>query len=153
MSNVITLNNLRNQIPYLGDGLRQWTDALGRFLPTATISSDALSLYVASDLTTTAVAVKASAGKVHGVFMQSTGAVAYLSLWNVAQGSVTVGTTSQDFALGVGATSGLTSVAYLVGSANGTAPLWATAITAAISTTARGVAAPANLPIVIIAYE
>jgi hypothetical protein len=69
-------------------------------------------MYVASDLTTTAVAVKASAGKVHGVFMQSTGALAYLSLWNVAQGSVTVGTTSQDFALGVSATSGQTSVAY-----------------------------------------
>jgi hypothetical protein len=139
MSNVITLGNLRNQIPYLGDGLRQWTDALGRFLPPGTVASDALSYYIAPDLTTTAVAIKASAGKVHGVFLQSTGAIAYLSLWNVAQGSVTVGTTSQGLRArrlrDLGADQrARTSWARPMAPP----PLWATAITAAISTTARG---------------
>lgn len=153
MSNVVTLNNLRNYIPYTSDGMQQWVNALGRNLPPGTVAADALSYYVAVDLSATAVAIKASAGKVHGVYLQSTGAIAYLSLWNVAQGSVTVGTTSQDFVIGVSATSGHSNAAYLPGTANGTAPLWATAITAAVATTARGLTAASPLPLVIIAYE
>ena len=153
MPNAISLANLESYVPYVSDGMRQWTQSLRRNLPPDVIAADSLTLYVSIALTTTAVAIKATPGKVHGVYLQSLGALAFLSLWDVAQGSVTVGTTSQQFAMGVGAASGLSQAAYLVGTGNGTAPNWATAITGAVTTTVTGNSAAATLPLVIVAYS
>lgn len=153
MANVVTLNNIKYDQPYRSEGFRAWIDAIMRNLPPATVAADAVTLYKANDLTTTAVAIKASAGKLHGIYIESLGALGYLSLWNVAQGSVTVGTTSQTLAIPFTATSGHSTAVYFAGSGNGTAPLWATAITAAVATTVTGSSAVATLPLVYIAYE
>lgn len=153
MANVVQLANLKNQIPYYGDGLAQFLEALHRNIPAELKVSDGLSYYQSNLLTTTAVAIKASAGKVYGVFLQSAGALGYLSLWNLGTGSVTVGTTSQTAAFPISATSGQSMAYYMVGSAQGTSPLWNTAITAAVATTVTGSSAVATLPTVIIAYS
>lgn len=153
MANVVQLANLKNAIPILGPGYAAFLEGLARNLPPELKVSDGLAYYYSNALTTTAVAIKASAGKVYGVYLQSAGAIAYVSLWNVAQGSVTVGTTSQQFALGVTATSGHDNYALMSGaSGNGTSPLWNTAITAAVATTVTGSSAVATLPTVVIAY-
>lgn len=153
MSNVVQLANLRSLIPYYSDGMRQWLDALQRNVPPSLLASDGLSYYSSTALTTTAVAINASAGYLHGIFIQSLGALGYLSLWNTAQGSVTVGTTSQHLVLPFTATSGQSTAMWFGGTGNGTAPLFATALTAAIATTATGSSAVATLPFVIIAYS
>ncbi len=153
MANVVQLANLKSYIPYQSDGMRQWLDALSRNLPPSLVNSDGLAFYASQALTTTAVAVNASAGYLHGIYLESKGALGYLSLWNVAQGSVTVGTTSQTLALPFTATSGQSTAMYFTGTGNGTAPLWATALTAAVATTVTGSSAVATLPLVIIAYS
>lgn len=153
MANVVQLNNVKNDQAYRSDGFRQFIDGIMRNLTPTAVATDAISIYKAGDLTTTAVAVKASAGKVYGVYVESLGALGYLSLWNVAQGSVTVGTTSQDLVVPFTATSGHSTGMPLFGTGNGTAPLFATAITAAVATTARGNSAVATLPLVYIVYE
>lgn len=153
MANVVQLNNLKNYIPYQSDGMRQWLDGLTRFMPPSLVNSDGLAFYVSSALTTTAVAVNASGGYLHGIFIQSNGALGYLSLWNVAQGSVTVGTTSQTLALPFTATSGHSTAISFFGTGNGTSPIFNTALTAAVATTVTGNSAVATLPLVIIAYS
>lgn len=153
MPNVITLANIKNHEAYRSEGFRAFIDSIKRNLGPTTVSADALTFYISNALTTTAVAIKASAGKVHGVYIESAGAIAYLSLWNVAQGSVTVGTTSQQFAIGTTATSGHSNAAAFFGSGNGTSPLWNTAITGAVATTVTGNSAAASLPLVVVVYE
>ena len=56
-------------------------------------------------------------------------------------------------ALPFSATSGHSTFCHFGGSGNGTAPLWATALTAGVATTTTGTGAVTNLPRVIIAYS
>ena len=58
-----------------------------------------LTRYRETDLTGTKSAVKASSGTIHAIVADNAAnaAVSYLKLWDVASGSVTVGTTAPDF--------------------------------------------------------
>ena len=58
-----------------------------------------LTKYRETDLNGTKSAVKASSGTIHAIVADNAAnaAVSYLKLWDVASGSVTVGTTAPDF--------------------------------------------------------
>lgn len=80
----------------------------------------------------TATAVKASAGQIYGYhILNTTAAIAYVQVFNVAQGSVTVGTTAPTYVLGIPASGGAVFSNDL-GIAHGTA------ITIACTTTRSG---------------
>ena len=150
MTNLATLSQIETLEPYLPEGLAQAIADLRRTAAAAEEFSDGLSIYVSDALTTTAVAVKAAAGKLYMIATQSLGTECFLSVWNVAQGSVTVGTTSQDAVHPVSSVSGELTVSRLYG--NGLADAFDTAITVAVATTARGNSAATNLPKVWLIY-
>lgn len=102
----------------------------------------------------TADAVKASSAVVYSVFVDNSGnggAAAYVKLWNVASGGVTVGTTSPDEVIFVPAGAVIT-VPYYTKAAPG--KTFGTALTAACLTTGgtAGVTAPTNPVVVSILY-
>jgi hypothetical protein len=86
----------------------------------------------------TATSVKASAGQVFGWYIyNSNTSVAYVQFFNLATGSVTLGTTTPFFSLGIPAGSGA-NVLF------GTGIAFGTAITIAITTTRAGSTGPTN---------
>ena len=86
----------------------------------------------------TATSVKASAGQVYGWFIyNSNSSVAYVQFFDVASGSVTLGTTTPNYSIGIPATSAA-NVFVPTGIAHGTA------ITIAATTTVNGSTAPTN---------
>lgn len=150
MSNIQTIYSLEVQRAYQPHGYEDFVHNLRGTAGLDEFASDALTTYQSNALTTTAVAIKASAGSVYGVAVKSNGTAGYVSLWNVAQGAVTVGSTTQDLVIPVSATSGEFTRMNLSGSGTGT--IWNTAITAAAATTARGNTVMTNLPNVWILY-
>lgn len=88
-------------------------------------------LYTNDDLEGTASAVKASSGTLYSIVIDNSAnaAVSYVKLWDVASGSVTVGTTAPDWIIKVAASAKRTIV-FPEGLAFGTA------LTAACVTTA-----------------
>ena len=73
-------------------------------------TSGGLSFYNAS-VAGTKAAVKASAGQLYGYhILNTTAAIAYVQCFNVASASVTVGTTTPDFVLGLPANGGATFI-------------------------------------------
>jgi hypothetical protein len=153
MPNVTTLINLQTQINYNQDGMAQAYQSILRNIPPDVKAADSLSLYTSNTLTNAAGAVKTTPGKLHGVIVKSMGALGYLVLWNLATGSVTVGTTSSTMAIPFTATTGqITSVPFFA-SGQGTIPLWSVAISAAVATTVIGAGAVATLPVVWIVYS
>jgi hypothetical protein len=153
MPNVTTLSNLQIQIPFLQDGVAPVYQALLKNIPPDVRASDSLALFTSGTLTNAAVAVKATPGKLHAIAIKSNGALGYLVLWNLAQGGVTVGTTSSTLALPFTATAGHTTTCFFAGSGQGTIPLWSVAITAAVATTVIGAGAVATLPTIYILYS
>lgn len=82
----------------------------------------------------TATAIKASAGQLYGYHLfNTTAAVAYVQIFNVAVGSVTLGTTAPTFSIGIPASGGVT-VNWDKGIAFGTAITFACTTTRAGST-------------------
>lgn len=98
--------------------------------------------YFNSALSTTVQSVKSSAGKLGGWYIYNpNAAVAFVQIFNVASGSVTLGTTTPTLSLGIPAT----SAANLM---NGEGADFATAISIAATTTATGLTAPGTaLPV------
>ena len=86
----------------------------------------------------TATSVKGSAGQVYGWYIyNSNSSAVYVQFFNTASGSVTLGTTTPVYSLGIPATSGANAF-IPCGIAHGTA------ITIAATTTATGSTAPTN---------
>lgn len=100
-------------------------------------TSGGLSMYSAST-GATATSAKSSPGQLYGWFIyNSNSSVAYVQFFDLATGSVTLGTTSPKFSIGIPAGSGAN-----VFSDTGLA--FATAITYACTTTRSGSTAPTN---------
>lgn len=98
------------------------------------VTSGGLSVFSAS--VTTVQSVKASAGQIYGWhFFNTTAAVAYVQIFNVASGSVTLGTTAPTLVIGIPASGGAT-VSNPSGIAFGTAISIAATTTRSNSTTA-----------------
>jgi len=98
-------------------------------------------------LSNTAVAVKASAGNLYYFHIQNTNSAdSYLQLYNVAQGSVSVGTTTPDLTLAVPAGGVLDTPLTFPYS-------FSTAITIAATTTITGGSAPSTGLLVAIGYN
>lgn len=111
------------------------------FVQSAPLTSGGWSTYAAIGgtgnalLTTTAVAVKAAAGTLHSfTFYNPNNTVAYCQLFDVAQGSVTVGTTVPKESYGIPAQGWYDKIGLDIA--------FGTAITIACSTTATGNTAP-----------
>ncbi len=100
-----------------------------------------LSIYYDNDLDETAVAVKAAAGTLYGMHVINlTAAPLYLQLFDVAQGSVTVGTTTPTVQFVVPGNADSDGAGFTFNVPQGIA--FATAITAAATTNSEGNGAP-----------
>jgi len=104
-------------------------------------ASGGLSIYYDHDLDETAVAVKAGAGNLYAIHViNTTDAPLYLQLFNVAQGSVTVGTTAPDLQFVVPGNADSDGAGFTFSVPQGIE--FDTAITAACSTDSEGSSAP-----------
>lgn len=100
-----------------------------------------LSLYYDNDIDETAVAVKASAGTLYGIHaINTTAAPLYLQFFDVAQGSVTVGTTTPTMQMIVPGNADSDGAGFTFTIPQGIA--FSTAITLACSTNSEGNGAP-----------
>jgi hypothetical protein len=94
--------------------------------------------YLAGSIGATKTAIKASAGQIYGwYFYNANASVAYVQIFNLGTGSVTLGTTAPDLAFGIPASSGAN-----VEISNGIA--FSTAITIAVTTTRTGSTGPGS---------
>jgi hypothetical protein len=112
----------------------------------ATELTTGLTTFSNTALTSTAVAVKASAGKLHGYILHNpSAATTFIQVWNIAVGSVTVGTTAPTYVIPIpsGASA---NVSWEKGVTH------STAITVAATTTATGSTAPATAAVVALFY-
>jgi hypothetical protein len=100
-------------------------------------TSGGLSIYTGS-IGATATSVKSSAGQVYGWYIfNSNSSTVYVQIFNVASGSVTLGTTSPTMSLGIPA-GAAANVEFVNGIAFGTA------ITVAVTTARAGGTGPSN---------
>jgi hypothetical protein len=109
-----------------------WAQQPNQLLPSSS-STFGLSMFDNSGTNvTTVVSVKSSAGNLYGWFIGNTNAtVCYVQIFNVASGSVTLGTTAPNLTLPIPATSGA-NLSLVIPIAFGTA------ISVASTTTATG---------------
>lgn len=104
---------VNNPLVYNGSTYDRLRSAAGA--PTGTLAvtdqpatSGGLSI-VTGSVGATATAIKASAGQLYGYHLfNTTAAVAYVQIFNVAAGSVTLGTTAPTFSIGIPASGGVT---------------------------------------------
>lgn len=161
MANVQTAAQIRAFLPYKAAAV---TDACNGPIEYAQDRyesvSDGMALSINGSLSTTVTSVKASAGKVYLVIVESGTAIlgttttasnaAYVQIFNVASGSVTLGTTSPDMVIKCPANEAVAISVESGGSAN----IFGTAISVAAATTGKGntALATADLPNVTIKY-
>jgi hypothetical protein len=104
-------------------------------------TSGGCSIYYDADLDETAVAVKAGAGQVYAIHaFNTTAAPLFLQLFNIAQGSVTVGTTAPTMQYVIPGNADSDGAGFVLAVPQGIA--FGTAITAAASTDSEGNGAP-----------
>jgi len=114
---------------------------------TAVATTGGMTRFRNTALSNTATAVKASAGNLYYYHVYNSNAAdAFLQLYNVAQGSVTVGTTTPDLTLAIPAGG------VLDGSFDGAPFSFSTAITIAATTTITGGSAPSTGLLVAMGY-
>lgn len=143
MPNVTAFEQMRNFANYesaaLSDALSEMEFRFGKYEQI----SDGITFAVPSDaLTATAVAVKATAGKMYLIYVQSpAGSTAGVTvmIYNTAAASVTVGTTAPRHAFFLPSAESVAIVFHTAGSANA----FGTAISVAAATTFNGATAPA----------
>lgn len=101
-------------------GIDQTTPGTTNAVVDTPVTSGGLSI-VTGSVGATATAIKASAGQLYGYHLfNTTAAVAYVQIFNVAAASVTLGTTAPTFSIGIPASGGVT-VNFDKGIAFGTA--------------------------------
>ncbi len=114
-------------------GIDQTTPGTTNAVVDTPVTSGGLSIKSAST-GGTATSIKASAGQLYGYHLfNTTAAVAYVQIFNVASGSVTLGTTTPDISIGIPASGGVT-VNFDKGIAFGTAISYACTTTRTGST-------------------
>lgn len=114
------------------------TNSIGKVVPEGSASGVGLSFDRRSALSNTAVAVKAGSGRVYGYhFYNPNTSDAFVQFYNVAQGSVTVGTTTPDITLWIPSGGALDTFLNIPIS-------FSTAITIAATTTVTGGSAPST---------
>lgn len=120
---------------YNGTNYDRWRASVGATGAAAVVDTPATSgglSIITGSIAGTATAIKASAGQLYGYHLfNTTAAVAYVQIFNVASGSVTVGTTAPTISIGIPASGGVT-VNFDKGIA------FATAISFACTTTRAG---------------
>jgi len=138
MSNASTLEQMDAAAQYEPEGVARATRFLKQYAPWFEQQNDGLTRSVTSPLSTTVTAVKASAGNLYAVYIKSGASAtqdAYVQLFNVASGSVTLGTTAPDMVLKVPATE---AAVYLAVPGDDDNNLFDTAISIAATTTHDG---------------
>lgn len=122
------------------------TNSIGKVIPEASASGVGLSTYKNDALVATAVAVKAGAGRVYGYHIYNSNTVdIFMHFYDIAQGSVTVGSSARARTLCIPA-GGVIDTTFAL-------PLTlATAITVAATTTITGNTAPSTGLLVNIDY-
>jgi len=89
-------------------GIDQTTPGTTNAVVDTPVTSGGLSI-VTGSVGATATAIKASAGQLYGYHLfNTTAAVAYVQIFNVASGSVTLGTTAPTMSIGIPASGGVT---------------------------------------------
>lgn len=153
MANVTTLTNIRAQMPYLGDGVRQALEGLVRNLPPEIKASDTLSLYTAVAVHTK-VEITNDAGRVFAIIAKSNGTACTVKVYADDADDVTVGTTDAVLSVGVSGTSGDISAVAAFGAGLTTLCGVSTAdgLTVAAPATDIGTGAVANDPLVYVLY-
>lgn len=164
MSNASTADTLRSFRNYLGaaftDATAPWDIFQSQFK--YELQSDGMSWSANAALTTTVTAVKTSAAKLYAVVVCSGTAIpgnsagtaasntAFVQVFNVATGSVTLATTAPDHVVKCPANECVVHMVHSAGSAN----LYGTAISIAATTTSKGNTAlsAADLPSVFLVY-
>jgi hypothetical protein len=116
-------------------------------------TSGGLSVFNDNDLDETAVVVKAAAGQIYSIHAVNLDATPiYLQLWNIAQGSVTVGTTAPTMEFVIPSQGDANGAGFTISWPHGIA--FDTAITAAATTTTEGAGGPgANEVHVVIGFK
>lgn len=136
-SQVMSVQGIASMTPLLVDATGQG-DVPVSIEP---VTSGGCSIFYDNDLDETAVAVKASAGQVYGIYaINLTAAPLYLQLFNIAQGSVTVGTTTPTVQFVIPANADSDGAGFWLTIPQGIA--FSTAITAAATTDNEGNGAP-----------
>lgn len=127
------------------------TNAIGKVIQEANASGEGLLVLRDPALTNTAVAVKASAGRLYGYHIFNPGtALAYVQIYNVAAASVVVGTTTPIITLAMPSNSSSNvGVDHLFS----TPVTFATAIAVAATTTPTGGTAPGTAIVVNVFYK
>jgi hypothetical protein len=144
MANVTAVANLRNQVPYMDDGVRQAMDSVMRFLPPDIIAADTATWFAFAAISTTKQSVSTVAGtRPLVVLIKSNGTVSYVMFHNVAAASVTEGVNA-DMVLPCGGTTGRVA-SYIIGG-NSSKDFWTTGLVVEASSTQETSAAPTNPP-------
>lgn len=113
VSTVTAVTGITNALPagtnLMGKvGIDQTTPGTTNAVVDTPVTSGGL-LIVTGSVGATATAIKASAGQLYGYHLfNTTAAVAYVQIFNVASGSVTVGTTAPTMSVGIPASGGVT---------------------------------------------
>lgn len=154
MTNILAFQDLEAPAPFMGQAVSDFLDNIREMAGKYEFQSDGLALSQNALLSNTAVAVKASAGKVYAVVVVSPPAAALgclVQVYNVAAAGVVVGTTVP-LDLGFCA-AGETTVKeiFSAGSANRYTTAISVAATAAGSLSAA--VAAANQPYVVLLYK
>jgi len=152
MANVISLANIQNEAPYLGEGVWPVLNAVLKSLPEHIKAADSLSLYVA-DAVHTIVALDAGTGSYPlALIAKSNGTACTVHLY--ADDTATVGTTDSLISVKVSGTSGEISAAILLGAGPFRLGLTdGSGIGIAAPATTVGTGAVANDPTVYVLYH
>lgn len=153
MSNIITFQNLEAPAPYRGMAVSDFLANIREMAGKYEFSSDALALSGPVVLSTTVQSAKSSAGRLYAVQVVSPSGAsnpAYVQVFNVASGGVTLGTTSPDMVVKCPAGETVVMELFSAGSAN----VFGTAISYAAATTGKGnsALASADQPTVTLLY-
>ncbi len=154
MPNVATMYQMEADAQYVGEGMAKVVHFLKQYAPFFEFVGDGLTRATTSPLSTTVTAIKASAGNLYAVRITSGASAlvdAYVQIFNVAAGSVTLGTTAPVMVLPCPFTR---TVIYPIVPGDDDNDLFSTAMSMAATTTLSGstALATASQPTVEVLY-
>lgn len=135
---VVTVQGIASMVALKVDGSAVTQPVSGTVTANVTPTTSGGLHFYSGSIGATATSVKSSAGQIYGWYIGNSNTSAiYVQIFNVASGSVTLGTTTPDMSLYIPASGGA-NVSFAGGIAMGTA------ITVACTTTRTGSTAPAS---------
>jgi len=163
MANATVLHHLKASAQYMGEAGQRFMDNLARRIVAGDEIADGVTAYRSDAITTTAVAIKASAGKLYGVVIEpaataatGTGGTGFLQIYNSATiadlvpgggTAVTLTVATIKFVTGM-----IRCVAFDPAAVDGT-NLFTSGICVVVATTPAGSTAVASLPRVTLVYS